>query len=103
MLGGDSRPPEASPARPFRLRCCQQAEAEGPWALVRSKYYVSGCAGGGGARFEWVDGALTRAVEDGGWVLLRGANLAAPAVLDRLNRCVHLARPPPRPPHRASD
>ncbi len=36
-------------------------------------------------RFEWVDGALTRAVEAGGWVLLRGANLAAPAVLDRLN------------------
>lgn len=36
-------------------------------------------------RFEWVDGALTRAVEHGGWVLLRGANLAAPAVLDRLN------------------
>ena len=38
-----------------------------------------------GRRFEWVDGALTRAVEAGGWVLLRGANLAAPAVLDRLN------------------
>ena len=36
-------------------------------------------------RFEWVDGTLTRAVERGGWVLLRGANLAAPAVLDRLN------------------
>jgi midasin len=36
-------------------------------------------------RFEWVDGTLTRAVEQGGWVLLRGANLAAPAVLDRLN------------------
>ena len=36
-------------------------------------------------RFEWVDGTLTRAVEQGGWVLLRDANLAAPAVLDRLN------------------
>jgi midasin (ATPase involved in ribosome maturation) len=36
-------------------------------------------------RFEWVDGTLTRAVEQGSWVLLRGANLAAPAVLDRLN------------------
>lgn len=37
-------------------------------------------------RFEWVDGALTVAVEKGGWLLLRGANLAAAAVLDRLNR-----------------
>lgn len=43
-------------------------------------------------RFEWVDGALTVAIEKGGWVLLRGANLAAAAVLDRLNRCVRQLR-----------
>ncbi|GFR41364.1 hypothetical protein Agub_g2047, partial [Astrephomene gubernaculifera] len=38
-----------------------------------------------GGRFEWVDGALTRAIERGGWVLLEGANLCNPTVLDRLN------------------
>ena len=38
-----------------------------------------------GARFEWVDGALTRAIERGSWVLLDNANLCSSAVLDRLN------------------
>ena len=36
-------------------------------------------------RFQWVDGALTRAVESGQWVLLDSANLCNPTVLDRLN------------------
>lgn len=36
-------------------------------------------------RFEWVDGALTRAIENGSWVLLDNANLCNPTVLDRLN------------------
>lgn len=36
-------------------------------------------------RFEWVDGALTRAIERGQWVLLDNANLCNPTVLDRLN------------------
>ena len=36
-------------------------------------------------RFEWVDGALTRAIEEGRWVLLDNANLCNPTVLDRLN------------------
>ena len=36
-------------------------------------------------RFEWIDGALTRAVEEGRWVLLDNANLCNPTVLDRLN------------------
>ena len=39
----------------------------------------------GAGIFEWVDGALTSAVSQGAWVLLDGANLAPPAVLDRLN------------------
>ncbi|GFH19436.1 uncharacterized protein HaLaN_16382 [Haematococcus lacustris] len=38
-----------------------------------------------GGRFEWVDGCLTRAIEQGGWVLLDNANLCNPTVLDRLN------------------
>ena len=37
------------------------------------------------SRFEWVDGALTHAIERGGWVLLDNANLCNPTVLDRLN------------------
>lgn len=36
-------------------------------------------------RFEWVDGALCRAMENGDWVLLDNANLCNPTVLDRLN------------------
>lgn len=36
-------------------------------------------------RFEWVDGALTRAIEEGRWVLLDNANMCSPTVLDRLN------------------
>ena len=36
-------------------------------------------------RFQWVDGALTKAVENGFWALLDSANLCNPTVLDRLN------------------
>lgn len=36
-------------------------------------------------RFEWIDGALVRAVQNGGWVLLDNVNLCSPSVLDRLN------------------
>lgn len=36
-------------------------------------------------RFEWVDGPLVRALKEGSWILLDGANLCNPSVLDRLN------------------
>lgn len=36
-------------------------------------------------RFEWVDGPLVRALKNGHWILLDGANLCTPSVLDRLN------------------
>ena len=36
-------------------------------------------------RFEWIDGTLTKAIENGHWVLLDNANLCNPTVLDRLN------------------
>ncbi|KAH7927800.1 midasin [Leucogyrophana mollusca] len=36
-------------------------------------------------RFEWVDGPLVRAIREGYWVVLDGANLCSPSVLDRLN------------------
>ncbi|KAF7795347.1 hypothetical protein EIP86_006504 [Pleurotus ostreatoroseus] len=36
-------------------------------------------------RFEWVDGPLVKALRNGLWVCLDGANLCNPSVLDRLN------------------
>ncbi|TCD70746.1 hypothetical protein EIP91_001775 [Steccherinum ochraceum] len=36
-------------------------------------------------RFEWMDGPLVEAIRHGYWVLLDGANLCNPSVLDRLN------------------
>ena len=37
------------------------------------------------SQFEWVDGPLIRAMKSGHWLLMDGANLCSPAVLDRLN------------------
>jgi midasin len=37
------------------------------------------------ARFEWVDGLLVKAVEEGKWLVLDNANLCSSSVLDRLN------------------
>ncbi|KAJ7156010.1 midasin nuclear AAA ATPase [Mycena crocata] len=39
----------------------------------------------GPGHFEWVDGPLIRAMKQGDWLLLDGANLCNPSVLDRLN------------------
>ncbi|KAJ6531011.1 hypothetical protein B0H10DRAFT_2171534 [Mycena sp. CBHHK59/15] len=39
----------------------------------------------GPGRFEWVDGPLIRAMKQGNWLMLDGANLCNPSVLDRLN------------------
>ncbi|KAK4123584.1 midasin [Parathielavia appendiculata] len=36
-------------------------------------------------RFEWLDGAIVRAVETGAWLVLDNANLCSASVLDRLN------------------
>ncbi|KAF2456546.1 hypothetical protein BDY21DRAFT_53522 [Lineolata rhizophorae] len=37
------------------------------------------------ARFEWVDGVIIRALEEGHWLVLDNANLCSSSVLDRLN------------------
>ncbi|MCJ1389381.1 hypothetical protein MMC18_002238 [Xylographa bjoerkii] len=37
------------------------------------------------ARFEWMDGTLIKALENGQWLVLDNANLCSPSVLDRLN------------------
>lgn len=36
-------------------------------------------------KFEWFDGILVRAIENGHWLILDNANLCSPSVLDRLN------------------
>lgn len=36
-------------------------------------------------RFEWVDGPLVRAMKKGHWLVIDGANICNPSVLDRLN------------------
>ncbi|KAL5417777.1 hypothetical protein PMIN06_004114 [Paraphaeosphaeria minitans] len=38
-----------------------------------------------GARFQWVDGILIQALQQGKWLVLDNANLCSSAVLDRLN------------------
>lgn len=38
-----------------------------------------------GIRFEWFDGLLVKAVQNGHWLILDNANLCSPSVLDRLN------------------
>ena len=50
-------------------------------ARVQSMLLLLGIHG----RFEWVDGPLVRALKEGHWVALDGANLCSPSVLDRLN------------------
>ncbi|KAF7309703.1 Midasin [Mycena indigotica] len=37
------------------------------------------------SHFKWVDGPLVRAIKEGEWIVLDGANLCSPSVLDRLN------------------
>ncbi|EPE31743.1 P-loop containing nucleoside triphosphate hydrolase [Glarea lozoyensis ATCC 20868] len=37
------------------------------------------------ARFEWIDGLLVKAIEQGEWLVLDNANLCSASVLDRLN------------------
>lgn len=39
----------------------------------------------GGLQFNWIDGPLIRAMENGDWLLLENANMCSPSVLDRLN------------------
>jgi midasin len=48
-------------------------------ALIRTPQQIEG------ARFQWVDGILIRALEQGQWLVLDNANLCSSAVLDRLN------------------
>ncbi|KAF2449059.1 midasin [Karstenula rhodostoma CBS 690.94] len=53
---------------------CQELEA-----LVNTPQQIDG------ARFQWVDGILIQALQQGKWLVLDNANLCSSAVLDRLN------------------
>ncbi|GAO48771.1 midasin [Saitoella complicata NRRL Y-17804] len=60
-------------------------EAELMSLVTRTDAVLSGTQGPTVARFEWVDGLLMRAVEEGRWLILDNANLCSASVLDRLN------------------
>lgn len=49
--------------------------------LVQSSTDAQGSTG----RFEWIDGPLLRALQEGHWLMLDNANLCSASVLDRLN------------------
>ncbi|KAF2804010.1 midasin [Mytilinidion resinicola] len=48
-------------------------------------YLQSSSQGIDGGRFQWVDGVLVQALEEGSWLVLDNANLCSASVLDRLN------------------
>ncbi|KAJ3181878.1 hypothetical protein HDU85_003393 [Gaertneriomyces sp. JEL0708] len=47
--------------------------------------YKETLIGGATGTFEWIDGSLIRAMEEGHWILLDNVNLCPSSVLDRLN------------------
>ncbi|KAJ3786228.1 hypothetical protein GGU10DRAFT_427553, partial [Lentinula aff. detonsa] len=54
-------------------------------AQTRMKEILVSAKNSSAGRFEWIDGPLVRALKEGHWLLLDGANLCNPSVLDRLN------------------
>ncbi|CUS25026.1 LAQU0S25e00232g1_1 [Lachancea quebecensis] len=46
---------------------------------------IKKCLGQETVKFEWFDGLLLKAMEEGSWLVLDNANLCSPSVLDRLN------------------
>ncbi|OSD02514.1 midasin [Trametes coccinea BRFM310] len=70
ILEGLSDAPE-----PYRSRC----------ATISRDVLELSKQGPKAGRLEWVDGPLVRALKEGHWLLLDGANLCSASVLDRLN------------------
>ncbi|KAL1950443.1 hypothetical protein VTO73DRAFT_5567 [Trametes versicolor] len=60
---------------PYESRCLE--------ARTEVQQFTQGSHTAG--RLEWVDGPLVRAIKEGNWLLLDGANLCNASVLDRLN------------------
>ncbi|KAI9675420.1 MAG: hypothetical protein M1817_001324 [Caeruleum heppii] len=69
------------------LKFMAASEPESRWSAeyVSCQRLLSRATDVDKARFEWVDGALVKALEEGQWMVLDNANLCSPAVLDRLN------------------
>ncbi|KAL2004280.1 hypothetical protein VTN02DRAFT_4005 [Thermoascus thermophilus] len=53
--------------------------------VTRSEALVKVSRHSGKVGFEWTEGVLTQAIQQGHWVVLDNANLCNPSVLDRLN------------------
>jgi len=53
--------------------------------ITKLKFLESGPITG---RFEWIDGVLINALQNGHWLLIDNANLCNPSVLDRLNSLI---------------
>ncbi|KAF6262490.1 hypothetical protein COO60DRAFT_1699221 [Scenedesmus sp. NREL 46B-D3] len=74
---------------PHHMQQLQLTQQQAAGLLQRSSTLLqqldSPVGGSTAGRFEWVDGSLTRAIQQGSWVLLDNANLVNPTVLDRLN------------------
>lgn len=65
---------QENPASTELAQHCQELEV-----LVNAPQQIDG------ARFQWVDGILIQALQQGKWLVLDNANLCSSAVLDRLN------------------
>lgn len=57
------------------------------FSYIRSRldHWINLKARGVNGSFEWVDGTLVKALENGNWVLIDNVNFCSPSVLDRLN------------------
>ncbi|KAG2155783.1 uncharacterized protein EDB93DRAFT_1101572 [Suillus bovinus] len=88
-LGLYSSPPPSSnsllhsAAQVLSIFADQNSTDEAQALLYRVRQLSSMVTSNG--QFEWVDGPLVRAIKLGHWVVLDGANLCNPSVLDRLN------------------
>ncbi|KAJ7600863.1 midasin nuclear AAA ATPase [Mycena floridula] len=69
----------------FRVITNSSSSDDSRLLAIRSKLENLTRAPSSAGRFEWVDGPLIKAMRQGHWVLLDGANLCNPSVLDRLN------------------
>ncbi|XP_077869169.1 midasin [Saccoglossus kowalevskii] len=53
---------------------------------LKSRFRREGSGQGkGGGQFEWIDGLLVQALQNGDWLLIDNVNFCSPSVLDRLN------------------
>ncbi|EGN98495.1 hypothetical protein SERLA73DRAFT_110025 [Serpula lacrymans var. lacrymans S7.3] len=73
---------------------CVSGDRAGPWTSKKAELELQmqclTAMPNAIGRFEWVDGPLVQAMKEGFWLVLDGANLCNPSVLDRLNSLCEL-------------